>query len=151
MLENGLIQESRSPWASPVVLVDKDVTSTRFCVNYQKINDVPKKDRYPLPRVDDSLDLLSGNLFFSSLDLQSGFYQVLVAAPDVEKTAFITRSGLCEFLVMPLGLCNAPSTFQRAMDGGSKVEKLSSNTLQYDVLVYSKDFDTHLKDLELVF
>ena len=110
-----------------------------------------RRDRYPLPRVDDSLDLLSGNLFFSSLDLQSGFHQVLVAAPDVEKTAFITPSGLCEFLVMPLGLCNAPSTFQRAMDGESKVEKLSSNTLQYDVVVYSKDFDTHLKDLELVF
>eukprot|EP00118_Oscarella_pearsei_P017903 m.180288 g.180288 ORF g.180288 m.180288 type:complete len:1472 (+) comp39243_c0_seq11:859-5274(+) len=152
MLDTGVIQESRSPWASPVVLVDKKDGSMRFCVDYQKLNHITKKDRYPLPRVDDSLDLLAGNEYFSSLDMQSGYWQIPVTPEDVEKTAFITPVGLFEFLVMPFGLCNAPSSFQRAMDSllaGLKWQRC----LVYldDVLVFSKDFQSHLTDLDLVF
>ena len=116
MLEAGLIRESQSPSSSPVVLADKPDGSSRFCVNYQKLNEITKKDRYPIPRVDDSLDSLAGNLYFSLLDMRTGFRQIPIAQSDIEKTAFATPAGLFEFLVMPFGLCNAPSTFQRAMD-----------------------------------
>ena len=93
----------------------KDGT-TRFCVDYRKVNDVTIKDAYPLPRVDDTLDTLAGSVWFSTLDLKSGYWQVKVAPEDREKTAFCTQEGLFEFNVMPFGLCNAPATFQHLMD-----------------------------------
>ena len=90
MLRNGVVRESRSPWASPVVLVDKRDGTKRFCVDYRKVNACTKKDRYPIPRVDDSLDILSGKQYFTTLDLMSGYWQIPVASDDIEKTAFTT-------------------------------------------------------------
>ena len=152
MLENGIIRESRSAWASPIVLTDKKgTTEKRFCGNYIGLNKVTEKDRYPLPRIDDSLDALTGNLYFSCLDLAHGFWQVGVEPKDVEKTAIISPVGLYEFVVMPFGLCNAPSTFQRAMD--TVLAGLKWHTcLVYidDVLVFSPTFEDHLKDLQAV-
>ena len=116
MLAHNVIQPSRSPWASPIVIVRKKDGSARFCVDYRKLNAITRKDAYPLPRIDDTLDTLSGSQWFSTLDLLSGYWQVEVAEGDRDKTAFATQSGFCEFKVMPFGLCNAPATFQRLMD-----------------------------------
>ena len=112
MLHKEVISPSTSPWASPIVLARKKDGSTRFCVDYRKVNEVTRKDAYPIPRVDDTLDTLAGSTWFTTLDLKSGYWQVEVAGKHREKIAFCTQEGLFEFNVMPFGLCNAPATFQ---------------------------------------
>jgi hypothetical protein len=115
MLNNEVITPSSSPWSSPVVLVRKDGT-TRFCVDYRRLNAVTINDACPLPRIDDSFDHLSDSCWFSTLDLCSGYWQVECEGSDRHKTAFATRSGLNEFRVMPFGLKGAPATFERLME-----------------------------------
>ena len=115
MLEHGVIRESNSEWASAPVLVRKRDGSVRYCIDYRKLNNVTRKDAFPLPRIQECLDSLSGNIFFSSLDLQSGYWQLLVDPADIHKTAFITKHGLFEHVRMPFGLTNSPATFNRAM------------------------------------
>ncbi|KAG1926021.1 interleukin-1 receptor accessory protein-like 1-A [Pimephales promelas] len=152
MLDKGIIRESSSPWAAPVVLVQKKTGAWRFCVDYRKLNSVTKKDAFPLPRIEDSLTSLTQAAWYSTLDLASGYWQVQVEGRDQEKTAFTTPFGLFEWDRMPFGLCNAPATFQRLMQrclGGQLVD----NTLVYldDVIVFSPDFASHLLHLEQVF
>jgi len=152
MLQHGVVKPFTSPWASPIVLVKKKDGTARFCVDYRKLNDVTRKDAYPLPRIDETLDALSGSKVFTTLDLASGYWQVEMSAADREKTAFATRHGLFEFQVMPFGLCNAPGTFQRLMEfvlAGLQWQKC----LVYldDVIVYGRDFDEHLERLAEVF
>src|SRR3978361_1001120 len=115
MLEEGVIEESSSPWSAPVVLVTKKDGTSRFCVEYRKLNDVTKKDSYHLPRIDDTLTTLAGSKWFSTLDLKSGYWQVGIQ-DDKEKTAFSTSNGLYHFTVMLFGLCNSPATFERLME-----------------------------------
>ena len=112
MLKGEVIQESASLWASPVVLVRKKDGGLRFCVDYRRLNAVTHKDTFPLPRIDDLLDQLKGKNIFSTLDAKQGYWQIRVQNESQEKTAFVTFDGLYEFRVMPLGLCNAPATFQ---------------------------------------
>ncbi len=108
-----MIEPCQSSWVSPVVLVTKKDGSTRFCVDYCKLNDVTRKDAYPLPRIDDILDALQGSQYFSTLDLYSGYWQVKMDPADIDKTAFVTQQGLFSFTVMPIFLSNAPATFER--------------------------------------
>lgn len=152
MKEQGVIEESKSPWVSPAVLVRKKDGTIRFCVDFRKLNDVTKKDSYPLPRIDDILDQLSGNSWFSTLDLKSGYWQIKIRSEDREKTAFSIGSGLWQFTVMPFGLCNAPATFERLME---KVLRrlLPRICLVYldDVIVFGKSFEEMVSNLREVF
>ena len=116
MLQRDVIQPSSSAWASGIVIVSKKDGTKRFCVDYRKLNDVTVKDSYPIPRIDDSLEQLSGVQWFSCLDLNAGYRQVEVDEADREKTVFTSRRGLFEFKTMPCGLCNAPATFERLME-----------------------------------
>ena len=116
MLAGGQIEPSDSPWSAPVVLVTKKDDGTRCCVDYRRLNLVTVKDAYPLPRIDDTLDMLAGKRWFSTLDLASGHWQVFLSPEARCKIAFTTHSGLFQFKVMPFGLCNAPATFERLMD-----------------------------------
>ena len=116
------------------------------------MNQVTRKDAYPLPRVDDTLDTLAGAKWFSTLDMISGYWQVEVAEKDQEKTAFCTPDGLFEFKVMPFGLCNAPASFQRLMDLVLAGLQWSSCLVYLDdVIVVGKTFSEHLNNLKSVF
>lgn len=116
MLERGVIEPSNSPWSAPVVLVKKKDGPYRFCIDYRKLNSKTIKDAYPLPRIDESLDQLRDNTWFSILDPCLGYWQVEIDQDDKPKTAFATRRGLFQFNVMPFGLCCAPATFERLME-----------------------------------
>ena len=116
MLERGIIRPSRSPWSSPIVLVKKKDGSMRFCVDYRELNKQTVKDSFPLPRIDECIDNLAGSKYFCTLDLASGYWQVPLDEDAKLKSAFVIPGGLFEFEVMPFGLCNAPSTFERLME-----------------------------------
>jgi hypothetical protein len=125
----------------------------RFCVDYRKLNNVTKKDAYPLPRIDDNLDALSGAQWFSTLDLISGYWQVKMAPEDKAKTAFsVGRGGLYQFLTMPFGLCNAPATFQRLMEKVLMGLQWEIAVLYLDdIIVFGRTVPEHLSRLEQVF
>ena len=152
MLAAGVIRPSQSEWSSAPVLIRKKDGSMRWCIDYRKLNDVTVKDVFPLPLIKDCLDTLSGTEFFSTLDLSWGYWQIAMDERDQHKTAFITRYGLFEFTRMGFGLCNAPSTFMRAMylvlQGLTWKEVLAYID---DIIVSGKDFDGHLRNLRTVF
>jgi hypothetical protein len=116
LLAKGYIKLSKSPYGAPVLFIHKKDGTLRMCVDYRALNKVIMKNRYPLPRIDDLFDRLSGAKVFSRIDLRSGYYQIRIAQGDEEKTACRTRYGSYEFLVMPFGLTNAPATFCTLMN-----------------------------------
>lgn len=152
MQKQGIIQPSSSPWASPVVLVPKKDGTTRFCVDYRRLNAVSRKDVYPLPRIEDILSTLGEAKYFTTLDLASGYWQIELEQSSRPKTAFATHQGLFEFTRMPFGLCNAPATFQWLMQVIlAGLEWKCCFVYLDDILVASRTFEEHLSHLQEVF
>lgn len=151
LLKKGVIQESTSAYASPIVVVRKPDGSLRLCIDYRKLNAKTRRDAFPLPRIDESFDALRGAKFFSTIDLASGYHQVAMSERDRPKTAFTTPFGLFEFLRMPFGVCNGPATFQRLMQA-TMSDLIFQVILVYldDILLFSESFDNHLCRLEMV-
>ena len=153
MLQAGAIRDSESPYSSNVVIVRKKDGSIRFCVDFRKLNSRTVQDAYAIPRIEDSLHLLSGTKYFSKLDLRSGYWQVEVAEEDKCKTAFqVGTLGFYEFNRMPFGLCNAPATFQRLMERCMGDMNLRDCLIYLDdIVVFSTTFEEHVERLEAVF
>ena len=151
MLKAGVIRPSCSPWNNPIVLVRRD-NKARLCIDFRKLNAITKIDVYPLPHIEDLVDRLSGNPIMSIFDLKSGFWQIPMAEDDRAKTSFTADNNTFEFLYMPFGLVNAPSTFQRVMNTVFR-DILNQNVGIYidDVIVYSRDAEEHLLHLRQVF
>ena len=149
MLTDDVIRPSCSPWASPIVLVQKKDGSTRFCVDYRKLNAVTETDAYPLPRVDESIEAMAGAKYFSVLDLKSGYWQLPVKPEDRAKTAFVCLEGLFQFNVMPFGLVSTPASFQRLMD--TVLQGLLGDfccVYLDDTIVFSTSWAQHLQHIE---
>ena len=153
LLKQGVIRESSSPFASPVVIVRKKDGSMRLCVDYRALNNKTRKDAYPLLRIEEALDALKGAKYFCSLDLAHGYYQVPVDSEDIPKTAFrVGTGGLYEYTRMPFGLCNAPATFMRIMDHIFGDQNFQSLLIYLDdILVFGSTLDETLERLEMVF
>ncbi|WVZ70349.1 hypothetical protein U9M48_019024 [Paspalum notatum var. saurae] len=151
LLGKEFIRPSSSPWAFPVLFVDKKDGSRRMYVDYRALNDVTIKNKYPLPRIDDLFDQLQGACVFSKIDLRSGYHQMKIRPSDIPKTAFITRFGLYEYTVMSFGLTNALAYFMNLMN---KVfmEYLDKFVVVFidDILIYSKTEEEHEEHLRLV-
>ena len=149
--QTGIISKGESSWASPIVIVRKKTGEIRICVDYRKLNAVTIKDAYPLPRVDDLLDALSGSAYFSSLDLASGYFNVEVAEEDKPKTAFCTPFNTYIYNRMPFGLSNAVAVFQRLMTAvlGGLIGHQACAYLD-DVIIFSKTFEEHIARLQNV-
>ena len=152
MLDGGAIRPSQSPWCNAVVLVRKKDGSLRFCIDFHRLNAWTKKDAYPLPHMQETMESMVGTRHFSCMDLKSGFWQVKMAEESRQYTAFTVGSmGVYEFLHMPYGLCNAPATFQCLMQNCLGELNLMY-TLIYldDVIVYSKTEEEHLVRLRAI-
>ena len=150
-LRDNRIRPSESPHGSNVIMVKKKDGSLRFCVDYRGLNERTVKNKYPLPLTDELFDRLTGARYFSKIDLRTGFYQILMAPEDIEKTAFKTDRGLFEWTVLPMGLCNAPATFQHLMNTTFR-SFLDRCVLVFldDIVVYSHTLEQHVKDVRAV-
>ena len=148
MLAEDIVEECKSPWAAPVVLVTKSDGSVRFCIDYRQLNAITVPDTYPLPRIDDLLHATNGAAYLTTMDLRAGYWQIGVCGKDRSKTSFITPFGTYQFKRMPFGLRNAPATFQRLIDR-VRTSLGEVNLLAYldDLIVLSATFEDHIADL----
>ncbi|XP_060962018.1 uncharacterized protein LOC133032169 [Cannabis sativa] len=150
LLKLGFIRPSYSPWGAPVLFVKKKDGTMRMCIDYRELNKVTIKNRYPLPRIDDLFDQLQGKKVFSKIDLRSRYHQLRIKNEDIPKTAFRTRYGHYEFMVMSFGLTNAPAAFMDLMNRVFK-EYLDQFVIVFidDILIYSKTEEEHEEHLRL--
>ncbi|GBG67582.1 hypothetical protein CBR_g711 [Chara braunii] len=151
LIEKGWIRPSTSPYGAPVLFVPKKGGPLRMCIDYRDFNAITVKNAEPLPLIDDLLDRVQGCRYFTKIDLKSGYHQIVVRPEDQHKTAFQTRYGLYEFVVMPFGLCNAPGTFQHAMNRIFH-EYLDKFIVVYldDILIFSRTVEEHAEHLKTV-
>jgi hypothetical protein len=151
LLAKGFIRPSTSPFGAPVLFVHKKEGSLRLCVDYRALNKITIKNRYPLPRIEELMDRLAGARYFTKIDLYSGYHQIRIKKEDIAKTAFRTRYGHYEFLVLPFGLTNAPATFMTLMNDIFR-QYLDEFVIVYldDILIYSKTKEEHLQHVRLV-
>ncbi|CAF5044795.1 unnamed protein product, partial [Rotaria magnacalcarata] len=145
LLERGQIEESTSPWSSPIVLVKKKDKTMRFCIDYRRLNAITIKDAFPPPRIDEIFDQLSDAVYDTKFDFKSGYFQVPLSKEDRPKTAFSTRDNHYQFTVLPQGITNGPATFQRIINHilGPARWKYALAYID-DVIIYSKTFEEHL-------
>jgi hypothetical protein len=148
--QKGFIQESISPWGTPVIFVDKCDGGRRMCGEYRNLNNVTIKNKYPLPRIQDLFDQVRGAGVFSKIDLRSGYHQIKIKKEDVPKTAFVSRYGHHEYLVIPFGLTNAPAIFMNLMNK-IFMPYLDKFVILFidNILIYSKDKEEHAKHLRI--
>jgi hypothetical protein len=151
LLDKGFIRPSTSPWGCPALFVKKKDESLRLCVDYRPLNAVTIKNKYLLPCIDVLFEQLVGAKVFSKIDLRSSYHQIKIKASDIPKTAFSTRYGLYEYLVMSFGLTNAPAYFMYFMNLVFMLE-LDKFVVVFidDILVYSKNEDEHTEHLNIV-
>ena len=149
--EKGVIRESVSPWASPIVLVSKKNGGVRPCVDYRKVNELVKPDGFPLPRIQDCLDAVAGSSLFSTFDLTSGYFQIPLKEEDIPKSAFVCKYGHFEMTRMPFGLNNSASTFQRTMEMALQgLQWVTCLIYIDDIIVFGRHFDEHLSRVKEV-
>ena len=151
LINKKLIEPSYSEWSSPVVLVPKHNGKWRMCVDYRRVNDITEKDSYSLPNIDEIFDSLDGAKIFTTMDLYSGYHQILMDEESVEVTSFTTKFGNYQFKVMPFGLTGAPATFQREMNKilFPLIGKCVYNFID-DILIYSRTVEEHLEHIKAV-
>lgn len=151
LLEKGMIRPSVSPWGAPVLFVKKKDGIMRLCIDYRELNKLTIKNKYPLPRIDDLFDQLRDAVHFSKIDLRTGYHQLKIKPEDIPKTAFRTRYGHYEFLVMSFGLTNAPAAFMDLMNRVFK-KYLDKFVIVFidDILIYSKTEGEHAEHLRIV-
>ena len=151
LLAQGFIRPSVSPWGAPVLFVSKKDKSLRMCIDYRALNKVTVRNGYPLPRIDDIFDQLRNAKWFSKIDLRTGYHQIRLSEESIELTAFRTRYGHFEFLVLPFGLTNAPAHFMALMNNIFK-DYLDKFVLAYldDILIFSPTLEDHARHLRLV-
>ena len=149
--EQGFIKPSTSTWGAPVLFVTKKDESLRVCVDYRALDILTVKNSYPLPRIDDIFDHLSGSKYFTKIHLRQGYHQIRLSESSIPLTAFRTRYGHYEFSVLPFGLTNAPASFMTLMNDVFRNE-LDKFVIVYldDILVYSRTWEEHLKHIRVV-
>jgi hypothetical protein len=151
LLDKGYIRPSISPWGCSALFVEKKDKELRLCVDYRSLNVVTIKNKYHLPRIDIMFDQLAGAQVFSKIDLHSGYHQIKIRTEDIPKTAFTTRYGLYEYLVMSFGLTNAPAHFMYLMNSVFMPE-LDKFVVVFidDILIYSRSMEEHEEHLRIV-
>lgn len=151
MIQMGVIEESSSPWAAPVVLVPKPDGSVRFCTDFRRLNSITIPDAYPMPRIDDLIDKVGRAKYLTKIDLSRGYWQVPMDDASIPVSAFVTPHGQFQWRYMPFGLRNAPATFQRLVQ--RVLSGLESFTGAYldDIIIFSTSWADHLEHIQLVF
>ena len=151
LMDKGFIRPSSSPWGCPAIFVKKKDKTLRMCVDYRPLNAVTIKNKYPLPRIDLLFDQLIGAKVFSKIDLRSGYHQIKIWKEDIPKTAFSTRYGLYEYLVMSFGLTNASAHFMCLMNSVFMQELDKFVVVLIDnILIFSKSEEEHEEHLRIV-